>query len=70
MTPSDLCPSPAGAHPSGLIGEAPIGRPGNLFPLLAAIAVGRQPNDLKVFGNDYPTPCVAPTPSLSSAAPS
>ncbi|KAI9067221.1 UDP-glucose 4-epimerase [Trametes sanguinea] len=48
--------NPAGAHPSGLIGEAPIGRPGNLFPLLAAIAVGRQPNDLKVFGNDYPTP--------------
>ncbi|RDX44303.1 UDP-glucose 4-epimerase [Lentinus brumalis] len=48
--------NPAGAHPSGLIGEAPIGRPGNLFPLLAAIAVGRQPNELKVFGNDYPTP--------------
>ncbi|TBU42542.1 UDP-glucose 4-epimerase [Dichomitus squalens] len=48
--------NPAGAHPSGDIGEAPIGRPGNLFPLLAAIAVGRQPNDLKVFGNDYPTP--------------
>ncbi|KAI8980599.1 UDP-glucose 4-epimerase [Trametes punicea] len=48
--------NPAGAHPSGLIGEAPIGRPGNLFPLLAAIAVGREPNDLKVFGNDYPTP--------------
>ncbi|KAI0801474.1 UDP-glucose 4-epimerase [Fomes fomentarius] len=47
--------NPAGAHPSGQIGEAPIGRPGNLFPLLAAIAVGRQPNDLKVFGNDYPT---------------
>ncbi|KAH9923139.1 UDP-glucose 4-epimerase [Epithele typhae] len=48
--------NPGGAHPSGHIGEAPIGRPGNLFPLLAAIAVGRQPNDLKVFGNDYPTP--------------
>ncbi|KAM5538332.1 hypothetical protein V8D89_007934 [Ganoderma adspersum] len=48
--------NPGGAHPSGDIGEAPIGRPGNLFPLLAAIAVGRQPNDLKVFGNDYPTP--------------
>ncbi|KAI1791959.1 UDP-glucose 4-epimerase [Ganoderma leucocontextum] len=47
--------NPAGAHQSGDIGEAPIGRPGNLFPLLAAIAVGRQPNDLKVFGNDYPT---------------
>ncbi|KAI0652734.1 UDP-glucose 4-epimerase [Trametes meyenii] len=48
--------NPAGAHPSGLIGEAPIGRPGNLFPLLAAIAVGGQPNNLKVFGSDYPTP--------------
>lgn len=48
--------NPAGAHPSGLIGEEPRGRPGNLFPLLAHMAVGRVPPDLKVFGNDYPTP--------------
>lgn len=49
--------SPAGAHPSGLIGEDPRGRPGNLLPLLAHMAVGRIDEDtLKVFGNDYPTP--------------
>ncbi|KAG1742719.1 THO complex subunit 1 transcription elongation factor-domain-containing protein [Suillus paluster] len=49
--------NPAGAHPSGLIGEDPRGRPGNLLPLLAHMAIGRV-NDatLKVFGNDYPTP--------------
>lgn len=49
--------NPAGAHPSGLIGEDPRGRPGNLLPLLAQMAVGRIKDDtLKVFGNDYPTP--------------
>jgi len=48
--------NPAGAHPSGLIGEDPRGRPGNLLPLLAQMAVGRvKENVLKVFGNDYPT---------------
>ncbi|CAO1629939.1 unnamed protein product [Sympodiomycopsis kandeliae] len=49
--------NPAGAHPSGLIGEDPRGKPGNLLPLLAQMAVGkyREPG-LKVFGNDYPTP--------------
>jgi UDP-glucose 4-epimerase len=51
--------SPAGAHPSGKIGEDPRGRPGNLLPLLAHMAVGRVKEDtLKVFGNDYPTPYV------------
>ncbi|KAH7916389.1 THO complex subunit 1 transcription elongation factor-domain-containing protein [Hygrophoropsis aurantiaca] len=49
--------NPAGAHPSGLIGEDPRGRPGNLLPLLAHMAVGRvKDSTLKVFGNDYPTP--------------
>jgi len=48
--------SPAGAHPSGLIGEEPKGRPGNLLPLLAHMAIGRvKDSTLKVFGNDYPT---------------
>ena len=52
-----LASSPAGAHPSGLIGEDPRGKPGNLLPLLAQMAVGkyREPG-LQVFGNDYPTP--------------
>lgn len=47
--------NPAGAHPSGLFGEDPLGRPGNLLPLLAQMAVGRVKDPvLKVFGNDYP----------------
>ncbi|KAJ6469590.1 THO complex subunit 1 transcription elongation factor-domain-containing protein [Mycena vitilis] len=49
--------NPAGAHPSGQIGEDPKGRPGNLLPLLAHMAVGRvDAKTLQVFGNDYPTP--------------
>ncbi|KAH9980603.1 THO complex subunit 1 transcription elongation factor-domain-containing protein [Russula compacta] len=49
--------NPAGAHPSGLIGEDPRGRPGNLLPLLAHMAVGRvKESTLQVFGDDYPTP--------------
>lgn len=52
-------PSPAGAHPSGFIGEDPRGRPGNLLPLLAQMAVGRVKDPvLKVFGNNYPTPWI------------
>ena len=48
--------NPAGAHPSGLIGESPVGRPGNLLPLLSAIAAGRFSSEpLKINGNDYPT---------------
>ena len=51
--------NPAGAHPSGLIGEDPRGRPGNLLPLLAQMAIGRlNESTLQVFGDDYPTPCV------------
>jgi len=49
--------NPAGAHPSGLIGEDPRGRPGNLLPLLAHMAIGRvNESTLQVFGDDYPTP--------------
>lgn len=47
--------NPAGAHPSGRIGEDPLGKPNNLLPLLAQISVGRNWGQLKVFGNDYPT---------------
>ena len=46
--------NPAGAHPSGLIGEAPSGRPNNLVPLLCRIAVGEF-SDLAIFGTDWPT---------------
>ncbi|KAL9933335.1 hypothetical protein V8E36_008053 [Tilletia maclaganii] len=49
--------NPAGAHPSGEIGEDPRGKPGNLLPLLAQMAVGKhREGGLKIFGNDYPTP--------------
>ncbi|WP_392346885.1 UDP-glucose 4-epimerase GalE [Parasynechococcus sp.] len=47
--------NPVGAHPSGRIGEDPLGIPNNLFPFITQIAAGRLEN-LKVFGNDYPTP--------------
>jgi UDP-glucose 4-epimerase len=46
--------NPAGAHPSGLIGEDPRGIPNNLMPFVAQVAVGRRER-LSVFGNDYPT---------------
>jgi UDP-glucose 4-epimerase len=47
--------NPAGAHPSGLIGEAPAGRPRNLVPLLCRIAAGEF-SDLAIYGTDWPTP--------------
>ena len=46
--------NPIGAHPSGLIGEAPRGIPNNLMPFIAQVAVGRR-DHLNVFGNDYDT---------------
>lgn len=47
--------NPIGAHPSGLIGELPIGIPGNLVPFITQTAIGLH-KELKVFGNDYNTP--------------
>lgn len=47
--------NPVGAHPSGRIGEDPNGIPNNLMPYVAQVAIGRLPQ-LRVFGNDYPTP--------------
>ena len=47
--------NPIGAHPSGLLGEDPLGVPNNVMPYLAQIAVGRL-TELSVFGDDYPTP--------------
>ena len=46
--------NPAGAHPSGEIGEDPIGTPNNLLPYVGQVAVGRR-ECLSVFGNDYET---------------
>ncbi|MBS1680863.1 MAG: UDP-glucose 4-epimerase GalE [Bacteroidetes bacterium] len=47
--------NPVGAHPSGLIGELPIGVPNNLVPYVTQTAAGLRPK-LTVFGNDYDTP--------------
>lgn len=47
--------NPAGAHPSGLIGEEPKGIPNNLMPYITQVAVGKL-KELSVFGSDYPTP--------------
>ncbi len=46
--------NPAGAHPSCLIGEMPIGKPENLVPVITQTAVGKF-SKMTVFGNDYPT---------------
>ena len=46
--------NPAGAHPTGRMGEDPNGLPNNLMPFVAQVAVGERPH-LKVYGNDYPT---------------
>ncbi|GAB2724923.1 UDP-glucose 4-epimerase GalE [Halomonas garicola] len=46
--------NPVGAHESGRIGEDPNGKPNNLVPFIAQVAVGRR-EALSVFGNDYPT---------------
>lgn len=47
--------NPAGAHPSGMIGESPKTTPSNLLPFICHVAAGKQ-ESLRVFGNDYPTP--------------
>jgi UDP-glucose 4-epimerase len=47
--------NPVGAHPSGRIGEDPIGIPNNLMPYIMQVAVGRR-DHLTVHGDDYPTP--------------
>ena len=47
--------NPAGADPSGEIGEAPSHAPNNLVPILAEVAAGQR-SHVDVFGNDYPTP--------------
>lgn len=47
--------NPAGAHPSGLIGEDPKGIPSNLMPYISQAAVGRL-DVLHIFGDDYQTP--------------
>ncbi|BDM24248.1 UDP-glucose 4-epimerase GalE [Pseudomonas sp. LRP2-20] len=47
--------NPIGAHESGLLGEHPQGIPNNLLPYISQVAIGTL-KELKVFGNDHPTP--------------
>ncbi|MEC5394980.1 UDP-glucose 4-epimerase GalE [Bergeyella sp. RCAD1439] len=47
--------NPIGAHPSGLLGELPIGVPNNLVPYVMQTAAGIR-ECLSVWGDDYPTP--------------
>jgi UDP-glucose 4-epimerase len=47
--------NPAGAHPSGLIGEDPQGIPNNLMPYVTQVAIGQR-EYLNVWGGDYATP--------------
>ena len=46
--------NPVGAHPSGLIGEAPSGLPNNLMPYITRVARG-EIDKVQIFGKDYPT---------------
>ena len=44
---------PAGAHPSGLLGEDSDG-PKHLLPLIASVALGKMPA-IRICGNTFPT---------------
>ena len=46
--------NPIGSHPSGLIGESPVGIPNNIFPLILDTAAGIR-KEISLFGNDWPT---------------
>ncbi len=46
--------NPIGAHESGLIGENPINKPNNLFPIICRVADGSL-SQLQIYGNDWPT---------------
>ena len=47
--------NPAGAHESGLLGEAPSNPASNLVPVITETAIGKRP-EMTVFGDDYDTP--------------
>ena len=46
--------NPIGAHPSGLLGEDPLGKPNNIFPMILKVASGEL-DQLRIFGNDWDT---------------
>ena len=47
--------NPAGAHPSGWMGEDPLNDPTNLIPHIGQVASGLR-HRVKIFGDDYETP--------------
>ena len=47
--------NPIGAHSSGMIGENPLGKPNNIFPLINLLALGDLPK-LEIYGRDWDTP--------------
>ena len=46
--------NPIGAHYSGIIGESPLGKPNNIFPIIGKVAI-KFIDKLSIFGNDWPT---------------
>jgi UDP-glucose 4-epimerase len=47
--------NPIGAHPSGQLGELPLGEPQNLMPMILQSAAGLR-GPVRVFGGDWSTP--------------
>ena len=47
--------NPAGAHSSGVLGDWPSNYPGNLFPVIQDLIIGRR-KSLQIYGDDYNTP--------------
>ena len=46
--------NPIGAHESGILGELPISKPTNIFPIISSVAAKRS-EKLSIFGSDYMT---------------
>ena len=47
--------NPIGSHASGLLGEDPLDKPNNLFPIICRVAKGIYKR-LEIYGNDWMTP--------------
>ena len=46
--------NPVGSHGSGLIGENPLNKPNNLFPIICKVA-NKEYKELSIFGKDWNT---------------
>ena len=46
--------NPIGAHESGLIGENPLNKPNNLFPIICEVAKNKN-EKLHIYGDNWPT---------------